>query len=328
MTSLKGQKVLVTGATGFVGGALVHHLVAEGAEVYALVRRSGRDAYIKDLDQVHLVEGNLKDQSSLELSLKGIDLVYHVAAALGGSYAHQKEVNVTGTSNLVQACLNQGVQRLIHISSIAVYGYQIPATLVTEATPLNPGTVAYNRTKAEAEAVIQASSLDVTVVRPGIIYGPRSNFWTKTAFKFINRPFTLFVGDGSGLAPTIFIDDLCRLLILCATNPAAIGQIFIAVDEPAPTWREFLQAYANLKGGPNRWLALPKWLVSAGAFLIDQIQNRKGDPIEALNLLHYATTKRQFSHQHATQKLGWQPQITIETGTQMCSDYLIKEGLL
>lgn len=328
--TLAGKTVLVTGATGFLGGALVRRLAAEGAHVRALARRPERDRYIRDLPKVEILQGDITDAARMREVTSGCLLVFHVAAALGGNLARQHRVNVGGTTAIAQAAAENKVERFIHISSIAVYGFTYRGT-ITEDLPPNPHRDPYNITKAAAERCLQtiaaAHNLSYTIIRPGMIYGPRSGMWTQQMFRLARRSPTIFIGDGSGTTHPIYVDDVVDLLIVTAEHPAAHNQIFNCTPDPAPTWREFLGAYAHL-AGKDGWLGLPVWFMRLLAPVLEFGLMLRGEPKDIPDLLPYSQSQTTYSMKKAHDLLGWQASTPLHAGIQNCAPYLREKGLL
>ena len=151
---LQGRTVLVTGAAGFVGGALTLRLTKEGAQVKALVHTPSKARFLQDQLNIIVQTGDINDARVILAATQGCDFVFHVAAATNGSLEHQRQVNVEGTRNVVEACIQAQVTRLIHISTLAVYGYKHNND-ITEQTPIAPGSDPYGISKAEGEAGIR-----------------------------------------------------------------------------------------------------------------------------------------------------------------------------
>ncbi|MGQ9889243.1 MAG: NAD-dependent epimerase/dehydratase family protein [Aggregatilineales bacterium] len=322
--------VLVTGATGFLGGALARRLAADGAQVRALARRAGRDSYLRGVPGVEVVMGDILDAERMRQLTSGCHYVFHSAAALGGPLAQQRRTNVDGTRNVALAAAAAHVKRLVHISSIAVYGYACRGD-IAEDTPQQPGRPAYNITKSEAETALQQvaaeTGLSYSVIRPGMIYGPRSGAWTAQLFKLARRRPTVWLGDGSGSAYPIFVDDVVDLALQLAIHPAAEGQAFNCAPDPSPTWRQLLGKYAQLAGHES-WLAVPVILARALAPLIEAGLTLRGIPQDLPLLVEYATSQRTFRMDKARSLLGWQPRVDLETGVTRCAPYLREIGLL
>lgn len=330
MTGWQNKRCFVTGATGFLGGAIVKRLSAEGAIVRALARRPNRDEYIRQLPNVEIVMGDINNIDDMGAVVQGCDVVIHSAAALGGSYQHQYHANVEGTRSTAFAAAQAGIERFVHISSIAVYGFEHEAD-ITEHTARNPFRDPYNRTKAQAELelvqIAEQHRLKYTIIRPGIIYGPRSNFWTAQWFQRAKMNPTLFIGDGSGHCPAIHVDDVVDFILTAAIHPNAINQAFNCAPDPSPTWRDFLSGYAALAGHQN-WLGIPPMLMKPVAHLLEGLFALRGEPKDLPHLLEFTQRKITYRMDKAKELLGWQAQISLEDGIQSCVPYLQEIGLL
>ena len=327
---LQGRTVLVTGAAGFVGGALTLRLTKEGAQVKALVHTPSKARFLQDQLNIIVQTGDINDARVILAATQGCDFVFHVAAATNGSLEHQRQVNVEGTRNVVEACIQAQVTRLIHISTLAVYGYKHNND-ITEQTPIAPGSDPYGISKAEGEAVVRELSLQhnlsYTILRPGLIYGPRSGMWTGFMFKLARRKPLIFIGSGKGAAPAIYIDDLVELCLLAATQPGADRQAFNATPDPAPTWRQFLGAYSRL-AGHQTWLGIPVRFVK-GIALLASLFSKQGSFLKHLpSLVDYTNHYINCKNSKAQRLLGWSPQVDLETGVQNCAPWLRDKGLL
>lgn len=328
--TLAGKTALVTGATGFVGGALTRRLAAEGVCVRALARDVQRATYIRNLNQVEIVTGDITDSERMQAIAQGCDLVFHVAAATSGQIALQRRVNVEGTRHVALAAAHAGVERFVHVSTLAVYGFQVP-DLVTEDQPLAPKRDPYNITKAEAEATLRQigtqHGLPWSIIRPGMIYGPRSGMWTGTLFRLANRQPTPWFGDGSGTVPAIHIDDLVQQMLIQATHTAAVGEAFHCASDPPPTWRDFLSGYAKLVGH-NGWLAIPPVIARVAAPAIEAALLLRGEPKDVPDLAVYSQRQITYSMDKARRLLDWEPQIGLEAGIESCIPWLRQKGWL
>jgi nucleoside-diphosphate-sugar epimerase len=328
---LRGKTVLVTGATGFVGSALCRRLSDLGITTKALARREGRDRYIRDLPHVDIVMGNITDAERMEVVMESVNIVFHVAAALSGDIHHQRRVNVEGTRHIMEAAHEQGVERVVHVSSIAVFGYEHPTGKIDERQKPTPSAEAYSLSKAEAEDVVvtlgEKYALPYTIVRPGGIYGAHSALWTTTMFKLATRKPFIFVGDGRGLAPLIYIDDLIDLLIISATHPSAKNQAYNACYDPAYTWDEYLGAYARLKG-EHRWRGLPIGIIKPILQFVSLFAPAYSQLKIAPQAIGFLAKPIHVEAQKAKQDLNWRPKTTLQEGIQACVPYLRDKGLL
>lgn len=324
--SLEGARVLVTGATGFIGGRLARRLAAEeGARVTGAGRRLERSRRLEE-HGLELARADLLDRERIRELVRGRDVVFHAAAWMGGDPAQAHRVNVEATEDLVRAAAETGVDRFVHVSSIAVYGR--PETrIVDETHPLAPDArSAYGRTKTRGEIAAReaarAGDLELAVVRPAMVYGPRSRIWTLKIFRMACAGRPLLIGDGTGHFHPAYVDDVVDALVRCATSPAAAGEAFNVVDEPV-TWREYVGHHAALCGREPR--SIPVWLAKLVA---------AADRIPGLDLpldgtrVAMATEPFVFPSRKARERLGWEPGVPLEEGLRRAEAWLREEGHL
>lgn len=328
MSDLADQTVVVTGATGFLGGVIVRQLSERGANVRALARRPGRDLRIRDLPNVAVVRGDVTDYAQMLAVMNGADYVIHSAAALSGGLEAQSTVNVHGTYNVARAASACGVRRMVHVSTISVYGYRY-RTDITEDCPHDPGADPYHITKSEAEQslanVAARYNLDYSIIRPGMIYGPNSYTWTERLFSIAKRG--VWMGDGSGSAYPIYVDDVADLCLLLLTHPAASREAFHCTPDPSPTWRQFLGEYAALAGG-HRWVGLPHFLLRPLASLISLTAPANSQSKDLKDLLPFLSNHITYRMDKARDLLGWTPRTDLTDGVANCAPYLREKGLL
>ena len=328
--SLAGRQVLVTGATGFLGGALALRLAQDGVQVKALARRPQKARYISGQPNITIIEGDITDLERMKQVMQGCSIVFHVAAALGGTLEKQHHINVDGTRNVMLAAAEARVERVVVVSSIAVYGYGYNGD-ITEDFEQKPLRTPYNITKSQAEAVVREigaqTNLAYSIVRPAMIYGPRSNAWTATLFKLAKSNPTPFLGDGHGNVHPIYVDDVVDLMTQLAMHPAAVGQAFNCSADPAPTWREFLGGYSRLVGH-NRWLSIPPIIMRPIAPLIEFFLALRGEPQELPTLVDFLQASKTYKMTKARGLLGWQPKTDLQTGINNCAPWLREKGLL
>jgi len=328
--TLLGKTVLVTGATGFLGGALTRRLAGEGARVRALARHPERDRFLRDMAGVEIVQGDITDEKRMHDLIQGCEFVFHAAAVPTGSLKTQHQVNVGGTCNVMQAAAQAGVGRVVHVSSVGPYALGQRGDIV-EAIPLGRIHGAYGVTKAEAEdavrTVAREQGLDYSIIRPGMPYGPGSRIWTVGLFRLARRKPTVFVGDGSGSIPAIHIDDVVDLMTVLALHPAASRETFNCTPDPSPTWREFLGAYAAL-AGHDRWLGIPPAPLRIAAWLLALLAPSNTRFKDLPLVVEFVTRYRRYRMDKARELLGWQAQIGLREGIESCVPYLREQGLL
>ncbi len=322
--------VLVTGATGFLGRALVLQLAGEGARVRALYRTERKRERIEGLAGVEPVAGELTDTGRMREVCAGCRSVIHAAAALAGPPELQQEVNVAGSAGLVEAAAATGVRRLVHVSSVAVYGFR-PGAVLAEARGPDPARYTYSRTKAEAERAVRAAAartgLEVAIVRPGMIYGPRARTWTGRFFRWARRRPLVLPGGGTGTIPYIHVDDVVELSLLCALHSAAAGETFNVVMDPPPTLRQVLKAWADLAG--NRWtISLPAPLLYLVAGLAAGMARPGSVLREASAIARMFVQSTRWPMDRAREVLDWSPRVGLAEGVAGCVPWLREKGLL
>ncbi|MAS33204.1 MAG: hypothetical protein CL610_04305 [Anaerolineaceae bacterium] len=326
--TFSGTTAFVTGATGFLGGVVARKLADAGAQVRALARSPEKAASLRDVPGVEVVAGDVTRPEDMRLWVEGCDYVFHAAAAFG-SWQQQQAVNVEGTRNIMYAATSG--QRVVFVSSIAVYGYSRTGTITEDDGPSPTAHDAYSVTKAEAEQVVQdiasENNISYAIIRPGMIYGPHGTQWTDTMFRLARRRPVFWLGNGSGSAFPIYMDDVADLMLLLATHPAAHNEVFNAVHPTPVTWRDFLLGYARLAGHQS-WLSIPPKPVVALAKLAAAVVptgNRlKAGPEAAGSLLN----QRRIDMSKAQNRLHWQPVVDLDTGLEKCVPYLKQKGLL
>lgn len=254
--------VLVTGASGFLGGELVQQLVANGESVRIIKRASSKLAHLSSiLHKIEIVEADILDVPSLETAFEGIEKVYHSAAVIGydsSFYDAMYKCNIEGTANVVNVALAKGVKKILHISSIAAIGGK-PNELITEKTKWekNEWTTHYGITKMLAEREIYrgiAEGLNAVIVNPGIIIGV-GNDEHKSLIQLFKRiaakkmPFYT-----TGTNGFVDIEDVARTSILLM-NSDVVAERFILIGENI-SFKNYFEKIAGATGveAPQRAL--------------------------------------------------------------------------
>jgi len=325
--SFQDQQVLVTGATGFLGGTLALKLASLGAKVRALVRTPEKAGFLPP--EVERFHGDVTDADAMRRACAGCSVVFHAAASFT-DMPSQIAINVEGTRTVMLAAGEARVERIVHVSSIAVYGSAYPYD-VTEEMRLAPGAMPYAITKARAEAIVHEvggrCGLSYIIIRPGMIYGRRGALWTDALFKLARLIPTPFVGDGSGSAFPIHVDDVVDFMLVAAQHPNAHNEAFHCTPDPSVTWREFVGSYSRLAGHDN-WLPIPPPLVFGAAGIAQLLSPRDGVGREAPDAVQFLRRFITFKMTKARDLLGWQPKIDLPTGIALTADYLREAGLL
>ncbi|MGH2400316.1 MAG: NAD-dependent epimerase/dehydratase family protein, partial [bacterium] len=262
--ALPGRRVLITGATGFIGGHVAERLIRGRSKVRLVVRRPDR-AEAFHAAGAEIRRGDLTNSSTLRGCCDDIEIVLHCGAWLGTPYdrAVAYAVNVGGTTALAEEALRAGVRRFVHLSSVAVYG-PVRSGIVTEKSPPWKGVHLYGDSKIDGEtalAAVASRGLPTVVTRPGIVYGPRSRGATIQLVRLINRGWPAMVAGGYGYSRPIFVENLVDALVLCSVKPVT-GKAFTLIDANV-RWRVYLAHYGRMVGKTPRSVPFPvAWLLA------------------------------------------------------------------
>jgi nucleoside-diphosphate-sugar epimerase len=327
------MRVLVTGASGFLGGRLVQMLAQHGYDVTILIRKSSNISHLEGYSFTPLL-GDLSDESSLVKAVQGCEIVFH-CAALSTDWAPWNEfygANVLGVQHLLRAALNsKSLKRFVHVSTTDVYGY--PEKPVDETAPVVDVGLPYNRTKILGEkAVFEAYSklgFPVTIFRPVSIYGPRgSDFVFRMGMMLKTGGMGVFDG-GHTHAGLLFVDNGVETIIHSATLPQAEGQIYNLRDDISVTWQEYLSAFAaRLNSKPPRIN-----LNSKVALLIAQLWETtysrfgiKRSPVLTRHSTLLMCRDQGYDIIKAKQQLGFQSAISFERGLDLSVEWFLRNN--
>jgi nucleoside-diphosphate-sugar epimerase len=316
----------VTGATGFIGGALCKRLQSEGARVLGLARDPDKGKALAATG-VEVVEGDILDHARMSEVVAGMDVVFHLAAQLrAGSEDLYRLANFEATRHLAEACARAGVGRFIFTSSIMALG-PIGDGVVDETHPLREYGDRYGNSKIAAERALRqamdTTDLELVITRPGMVYGPRSPGWTVRIFNQVRAGRMPLINRGKGTSYPIYIDNMLDGLILCATHPAAVNQTFNFVDDPV-TWAEYFGSFRAMLDHPVPARRAPRWLVNLGVTVLDPFVGRRNLRYAADMLGGYGV----ISNQKAKDLLGWEPKISLEEGMRRTEVWLREAGYL
>jgi nucleoside-diphosphate-sugar epimerase len=325
------MKVLVTGATGFLGKHLAHALKATGCVVRALARPSKRARRLADAG-IEVVEGQITSSGDVVEAAKGCDRIYHLAAAfrnVAHSDEHYWRVNVGGTLNVIAAARAHGCERLVHCSTGGVHGH-IEDPPADETYRFKPGDI-YQRTKLEAElAAAEAGEegLPVSIVRPGAIYG-EGDMRFLPLFRAIQRNRFAMVGSGHTRLHMVHVDDLVRGLMLAASHPAANGETFLIAGAEAPTLNEVAATVADAMGVQPPRLHVPVWPVYAAAVFCEAICAPLGiEPPLHRRRVGFFTHHREFDIGKARRMMSYEPRVTLTEGLRRTAAWYAASRLL
>lgn len=325
------MKVLVTGATGFVGRHLVSQLTAEGHAVRAFVRSVEKSDILKE-SGVEIVVGDILDRESLEKSVIGCEQVYHLAGQTSRQRITKQAMyaaNVEGTRNVCQAAANAGVARLIHASSVGVYGVvkQPPADETTEARP----NTAYRRSKLMAEAVVmehsQTLALPMVIARLSSALGAGCLSWLGLSQAIATGHFRL-VGNGHNYFHVSHVSDVVAGLMLCAQTPKAEGNVYVIAGGEPIQMKDLVREIArslNVSTKPYNLPKAPFQLFFSLSQLIDRashIEMRRAHQYEIF------LKSRLLNIAKAQTDINYRPKISASAAIKETVEWYKSEGKL
>ncbi len=303
------MKVLVTGANGFVGNALVMQLLAEKYEVMGMVRSSGSN--LPDSVGRFLIPSIL-DEIDWKTMLEGVNAIIHSAARVhimddsaADPLIEFRKVNVDWTLNLARQAVETGVKRFIFISSIKVNGEMTQTGQPFKANDNYIPTDPYGLSKYEAEqgllAIAEETGLEVVIIRPPLVYGPNVKANFASMMKWINKGVPLPFGAIDNQRSLVALDNLVSFIIQCIDHPKAANEVFLISDGEDISTTTLLQKVARAFGKTPRLIPVPVWLMMFAATLIG-----KNDVANRL------FSSLQLDSSKARDLLGWQPVVTLD----------------
>jgi nucleoside-diphosphate-sugar epimerase len=318
-------KVLVTGAAGFLGGHLVDMLVEQNYAVRAMVRPSEDASRLYALKNVEVVLGDLTDEASLKRAVRDVQRVFNVAAKTGpwGTEDTYWAINVQGLTDLIHTALDAGVQRIVHTSSITVYGHHLQG-IVTEDDPFHAEDNPYSRTKIAGEKLIANLVKDkgapVVIVRPGWIYGPRDSASFGRFVAMVEAGKSFLLGSGKNIVPVVYVRDVAQGLIKAGeAGNETIGRAYTIADDHRVTQAEYLNTIADCLHVSPVSLKLPytaMYLAARPAELAWQAMGRRNAAPPPITT--YGVTllggDQMFSIGRARQELGYEPAFDLTHG--------------
>lgn len=322
--SMSGTTVLITGANGFIGRALAQRLRDLGARV------RGVDLVA---DPEHdVVAGDTTDPGPWADHLAGADIVIHTAALLGAAFPLEQSwrVNVLGTSRVLRAAIAADVSRFVHFSSVAAYGFDFPDN-VDETYPVQVNGDVYTDTKINSEAVVLAAhaarEIDVTVIRPGDVWGPGS-VWVRSPLTEMRKATGFPLPDsGNGIFSPVYIDNFVDGLVLVLASDRSAGQIYNITDGIGVRCADFFGELARMSNGTLR--TLPMGVAAPLADIAGAILRRFGQATDlsagTMELLNRPGT---YSIDKIQTSLGYRPRVGLDEGMARVRDWARATGLI
>jgi len=314
-------RILVTGANGFLGRALVARLRESGEPLRLLVRRPPQSP---PEDNVHLVYGDLGNPAVVDRAVEGIDIVYHVGAAMKGGNFEFSAGTIWGTRNMIDACERHGVKKLVYVSSMSVLDHagHRAGVPVNESSPYEPRANErglYTQTKLEAEKMVREAAasgrIRAVILRPGQIYGKGAEQFPPSGT--INLGRWLIVGAGNHYVPFVYVDNVVDALLLAGKrDDLPNGAIFQLVDPAGITQRDYVE-FVRKSGRTVRASYVPAWflkLAGVGVQFLGKLVKRPM-PLTPYRVSSI-TPLWPCDCSAAERDLGWKSRVSIREGLE------------
>jgi nucleoside-diphosphate-sugar epimerase len=318
------MRICVTGGTGFIGGALVRRLLARGIPMRVLARPSTRSDELQ-ASGVEVIRGDLNDRDAVLRAVDGAAVVYHTAARVRGPGSRNEfiKTNVLGTQTVFEACLERGVAHVVYLSSVAVYGFAQAGMAITEATEcdlLSSQRNKYAQSKIEADqyasAIGRKTQLMVTILRPGIVFGPPEPVpIALLGFRVGNRNFVF--GARDQCLPLTYIENLVDAIELVGRRTREGLKSYIVVDNEALTLGAYHQALTQI--ARTQTFFFPGWpvrLAAMGAGALNWLPRLGREARGWRREVRRALENRHYDTRRIREETGWTPTVGLSEGIE------------
>jgi len=323
------SSVLITGATGFIGGHLADRFLAKGDKVRAIVRPG--NVHAKELVQkgVEVIRGDIRDERHVNRVMSGVDIVIHCAAVVT-DWAPKKEyeeVTVGGTRNICRAATREDVKRVVHISTNDVFGLS-EETIMDESHPKRRWREPYPDYKIKAEEICwlyhEEQRMPLTVIYPCWVYGKNDYTFVADLADAIIKKDLIFWRRHATIWPT-YIDNLVDLIVTVSEDDRAVGNGYLAHDGESVTLQDFCRKIAETLNVPVVTTHIPFSAAYAFAVLQETLNRafrRKKRPLLTTYIVKNLGSRLRFSIRKAQAELEWRPEVPFEEGIERTMAWL------
>ncbi len=326
------MKVLITGATGLLGGHLMQELQQRGDQIRALVLPVENAEKLVALG-VEVVRGDVTDAATLAPAVKGVEIILHLAGMMGVDrpLADYRLVNVTGTEHLYRAAQVAGVRRFVHTSSHTVYGLG-HGRFLTEEDELRPDPDPYSITKAEGDhlmrRLMRKSDVETVIIRPGTFFGPGDRLHFGRMAQRMKRGKGIVIGRGNNALPFCYVTDVARGFLLAASHEKAPGNVYNISNDHPLTQQEIFNAIADDVGGRRPVRHLPYLPIYYGGIVAEKVASitHTKPIVTRLGAMMFGTDNR-HSVEKARRELGYEPEVDIREGIRLAAAWFNAGGM-
>lgn len=320
------SRVFITGASGFIGRALARYYRELGADVCGIDFKADPEWGV--------VAGDLARTEDWCEQLQGVDLVIHTAAVVSNTATMDLawRVNVKGTVDLLNACVDAGVKRFLQLSSVAAYGFDCPQE-VSEDQPLRPMGNTYVDTKIASEHAVLAchagGRMDCTIVRPTDVYGPGSRPWVVLPLEMIGKGRFVLPAQGQGMFSPVYVDDLVAGIALAAGREEGRGQIYNIGGGAPVSCEEFFGYHARMLNAGKTLRKIGTGTAIVMAETARHLARLTGTQTElGRGTIDMLSRSAGYSIDKARSQLGYEPEVDLEEGMRRTREWASHEGLL
>jgi nucleoside-diphosphate-sugar epimerase len=328
------MKVLITGATGLLGGHLIKELQQRNEQIRALVLPV-ENADKLTAQGVEVVRGDITDPSTLAPGVQGVDLIFHLAGMMGvwRPISDYRLVNVNGSEYLYKAAQKAGVRRFVHTSSHTVYGLG-HGRYMKETDPLRPDPDPYSITKAEGDRLIRrlmlTSEMETVILRPGTFFGPGDHLHFGRMAQKVKDGKGLILGKGDNALPFCYVTDVVQGYMLAGYHKNAPSNVYNITNDRPLTQQEMFDAIADAVGGQRPTLHLPYLPIYWGATVVENVYKlahlKMKPPATQLGALMFGSDNK-HSIEKARKELGYEPKVPLLEGIKLAAEWFNAGGM-
>ena len=322
--------ILVTGATGFIGGSIAHRLLGRGHKVIALVRNPDAAAELESAGAEQR-RGDITDAASVRAACEGADAAVHCAALASDWAPWEKfvEMNTNGAKNVFEAALDAKLSRMVHFSTTDVLGFRKDGKPVGDSAPLKKTGFPYPDTKIEAEKIAfelhRTRGLPVVALRPAWVYGPGDRTFIPEIVHAMRTRQMVFFGNPRNIMTINYIDNLVDAVLLALEKENAVGRDYLVSDDAEISWARLTTVLANELGltKPRITIPFPAAQVAAtAAELIAKALKSEKRPVMTRYALEVTGRNMRYDIGRIKSELGFEPRISTEEGLRRTIEWL------